>query len=156
MLDLLKTFLADFADGAKPSHQFDDNDYRLAAAALLVHLMAVDGMISEAERSALREVLQRHFKLDDAATGDLVAAAIEADRDAVDLYRFTSLLNRALDEDGRKRIVQMMWEIVYSDGTRSEFEDNVVWRAADLLGISSRQRIELRQQVASSQASDAE
>jgi hypothetical protein len=30
----------------------------------------------------------------------------------------------------------MMWELVYADGQVSEFEDNVVWRAADLLGIS--------------------
>jgi len=42
----------------------------------------------------------------------------------------------------------MLWEIVYADGKVSEFEDNLIWRAADLLGISSRERIELRRQVA--------
>ena len=30
----------------------------------------------------------------------------------------------------------------------SEFEDNVVWRAADLLGVSSRDRIDLKHRVA--------
>jgi uncharacterized tellurite resistance protein B-like protein len=45
----------------------------------------------------------------------------------------------------------MMWQIVYADGRRTEFEDNVIWRAADLLGISSRERIELRQSVAERQ-----
>jgi uncharacterized tellurite resistance protein B-like protein len=49
----------------------------------------------------------------------------------------------------------MMWEIVYADGERTEFEDNIVWRVADLLGISSRERIELRQHVAARTASDA-
>ena len=43
----------------------------------------------------------------------------------------------------------MMWELVYADGEVSEFEDNVVWRAADLLGVSSRDRIELKHRVAS-------
>ena len=38
----------------------------------------------------------------------------------------------------------MMWELVYADGQVSEFEDNVVWRAADLLGVSSRDRIDLK------------
>ena len=33
-----------------------------------------------------------------------------------------------------------------------EFEDNVVWRAADLLGISSRDRIDLKHRVAEKQA----
>jgi uncharacterized tellurite resistance protein B-like protein len=42
----------------------------------------------------------------------------------------------------------MLWEIVYADGKVSEFEDNLIWRAADLLGISSRERVELRRQVA--------
>jgi hypothetical protein len=42
----------------------------------------------------------------------------------------------------------MMWELVYADGEVSEFEDNVVWRAADLLAVSSRDRIELKHQIA--------
>ena len=50
---------------------------------------------------------------------------------------------RSVDEAGRLRIVEMMWELVYADGQVSEFEDNVVWRAADLLGVSSRDRIDL-------------
>ncbi len=147
MLDLLKSFLADFKDGEKHPKHFDDNDYRLAAAALLVHITTIDGEPSPAEQARLRGVLQSRFSLDDAATDELIAAATQADREAVDLYHFTSLLNRTLDEDGRKRMIEMMWEMVYADGTRSEFEDNLVWRVADLLGISSRQRIELRQRV---------
>jgi uncharacterized tellurite resistance protein B-like protein len=46
----------------------------------------------------------------------------------------------------------MMWELVYADGQVSEFEDNVVWRAADLLGVSSRDRIDLKHRVAATQA----
>jgi uncharacterized tellurite resistance protein B-like protein len=155
MLDLLKSFLADVQDGAKAPHQFDENDYRLATAALLVHIMGVDGEASPAEQEKLRAVLQDRFSLDEAATAELVAAATEADRNAVDLYRFTSRLNRALDEDGRRRMVEMMWEIVYADGDRTEFEDNIVWRAADLLGISGRERIELRQRVAAARTENA-
>jgi uncharacterized tellurite resistance protein B-like protein len=58
---------------------------------------------------------------------------------------------RSVDEDGRKRIVEMMWELVYADGNVSEFEDNVVWRAADLLGVSSRDRIHLKHRIAQDQ-----
>jgi uncharacterized tellurite resistance protein B-like protein len=45
------------------------------------------------------------------------------------------------------RIVEMMWELVYADGHVSEFEENVVWRAADLLAVSSRDRIDLKHRV---------
>jgi uncharacterized tellurite resistance protein B-like protein len=55
---------------------------------------------------------------------------------------------REVNEAGRLKIVEMMWELVYADGAVSEFEDNVVWRAADLLAVSSRDRIELKHRVA--------
>jgi uncharacterized tellurite resistance protein B-like protein len=146
MLDSLKKFFSELA--VKPANRFDENDYRLAAAALLIHVMSVDGAASDTEREVLRTVLKSQFELDDAALDELIEAATEADREAIDLYHFTSLLNRVLDEAGRLRVVEMMWELVYADGRVNEFEDNVVWRTADLLGISSRQRITLRRRVA--------
>ena len=64
----------------------------------------------------------------------MIASATRVEGEAVDLYHFTSVIMRSVDEEGRLRIVEMMWELVYADGQVSEFEDNVVWRAADLLG----------------------
>jgi uncharacterized tellurite resistance protein B-like protein len=151
MLDTLKTFFSELAGGAKPQDRFAENDYRLAAAALLIHVVGVDGAITKAERQKLHAVLKHRFDLDDAATDDLIDEATTIEGEAVDLYRFTSLINRTLDEDGRARIVEMMWEIIYADGRVSEFEDNVVWRVADLLHVSSRDRLELRRQVAAGQ-----
>jgi uncharacterized tellurite resistance protein B-like protein len=152
MLDTLKTLFAELAGGAKPQERFADNDYRLAAAALLIHVVGIDGVISGAERQKLHAVLKRRFDLDDATTSELIDEATTIEGEAVDLYRFTSLLNRTLDEEGRLRIVEMMWEIIYADGRVSEFEDNVVWRVADLLHVSSRDRLELRRQAAASGA----
>jgi uncharacterized tellurite resistance protein B-like protein len=146
MLDSLKKFFAEL--GAKSAARFEDNDYRLAAAAILIHVMSVDGAASETERRALRAVLKSRFELDNPAIDELIAAATEADREAIDLYQFTRSLNRSLDEEGRLRIVEMMWQLVFADGRVNEFEDNVIWRAADLLGISARERIALRRRVA--------
>jgi uncharacterized tellurite resistance protein B-like protein len=149
MFEAFRKFLSDVTDGGKHPVHFADNDYRLAAGALLVHAAAIDGDVSEAERQKLRAVIKRRFDLDDATTDVLVAEATEAEQEAVDLYRFTSLINRSLDEEGRRRMVEMMWEIAYADGRVGEFEDNLLWRAADLLGISAHDRIELRRRVAS-------
>ena len=148
MLQLLKDFLNDVGVGDKPANRFSDNDYRLAAAALLIHVMSIDGQENGAEQDMLYDLLKRQFELDDDAVTELITAATAADREAVDLYGFTSLINRSLDEDGRRRIVKMMWEMVYADGRMNEFEDNVVWRASDLLGISQRDRVEMRRDVA--------
>jgi uncharacterized tellurite resistance protein B-like protein len=151
MLDSLKHFVAELAGGGKPQEHFLDGDYRLAAAALLIHVVTIDGDMSDAERRKLFAILQSSFDLDATATAELVEKAGAADREAVDLYHFTSLINRSLDELGRRRMVEMMWEIIYADGRVTEFEENVLWRASDLLGVSSRERIELRQRVAAGQ-----
>jgi uncharacterized tellurite resistance protein B-like protein len=148
MFSAFRKFLSDCTTGDKHPSRFADDDYRLAASALLVHAAAIDGEVSPVERDRLHAVIKRSFELDEETTNELVSEAMAAEQDAVDLYHFTSLLNRSLNEDGRRRIIEMMWEIVFADGRVTEFENNLLWRAADLLGISSRERILLRQQVA--------
>ena len=152
MLESLKNLISDLTGGDKHPARFEENDYRLAAAALMIHASTIDGTASAAERDRLRAVLKTRFTLDDAATDELIAAATLAEHESVDLYHFTSLINRTLDEEGRRGIVEMMWEIVFADGHASEFEDNLMWRAADLLGVSSRERIALRRRVAGERA----
>ena len=156
MFESFRNFVAEFVDGDKHPSQFAADDYRLAAVALLVHAAAIDGDMSQAERDKLHAIVKRRFGLDDDATGELIDKATVAEHEAVDLYHFTSLLNRTLDEEGRARIVEMMWEIVYADGRRDELEDNLLWRAADLLGVSPRQRIELRQRIAKAAGESSE
>ena len=147
MLKELKLFFADLAGEEKPK-PFDDNDYRLSAAALMVHVATLDHELDPQDRTRLRELLQARFDLDAATTEELIDAAVEADHEAVDFYQFTHTLMRSLDEDGRKRVILMMWQMAFTDGKVSEFEDNVMWRVADLLGISTRERVELKEQAA--------
>ena len=155
MFEAFKQFVAEFGSGAKHPSAFGDDDYRLAAAALVVHAAAIDGEMSPPERDKLHAVLKQHFALDDAATAELIEKATAAEHEAVDLYHFTHQLNRTLDEPGRAKMIEMMWEIVYADGRRDELEDNLLWRAADLLGVSPRERIELRQRVGGESATPA-
>jgi uncharacterized tellurite resistance protein B-like protein len=147
MFESFKSFISEFVDGEKHPDQFAEDDYRLAAAAMLVHAAAIDGEMSQSERDKLHAVIKQRFALDDATTDELITKATAAEHEAVDLYHFTHQLNRALDDDGRAKIVEMMWEIVYADGQRDELEDNLVWRAADLLGVSAHERIALRRRV---------
>jgi len=148
MLDSLKNFISELTGGEKHPDRFEQNDYRLAAAALLIHASTIDGNMTGSEREKLHALVKSRFALDDAATEELIDVSMLAENEAVDLYRFTSLINRTLDEAGRLGIVEMMWEMIFVDGRVNEFEDNLMWRVADLLGVSSRDRIALRRRVA--------
>jgi len=148
MLDGLRQFIADIVAPHAADRAFGDGDYRLAATALLVHVVSLDGQPTATEQRKLHSLIENHFGLDRGTADRLIADATQVEGEAVDLYHFTSVIMRSLDEEGRKRIVQMMWELVYADGQVSEFEDNVVWRASDLLGIAQRDRIDLKHAVA--------
>ena len=122
-------------------------DKNLAAAALMVHVIAADGEITPEEEQRLEQVLRNHYSVTDAEALALANAAKLAQSDAVDMYRFTSILKTEMQEDERRALIEDLWEMVYADGEVHEFEDNVVWRVAELIGIQSRERMVLKQRV---------
>ena len=125
---------------------------RLAVAALLVHLAAVDGQIKDEERAAVRGALMDYYELDESEVDRLMAEASRRDSEAVDFYRFTSSL-ASLDEKERIEIVRMMWQVVFADEKNHELEDNMVWRIAELIHVPARQRTILRNQMSRGQQS---
>lgn len=130
----------------KSEPAIDLADPKLAVAALLVHLAAVDGSMSEAERKSIRGALMDHYDLDETSVDKLIREAAAQDAEAVDFYKFTSHLTR-LDMADRLEIIRMMWTVVFADRNNHELEDNMVWRVAELIGVSSRDRTVLRHQV---------
>ena len=131
---------------SRPETEADLHDPKLAVAALLVHLAAVDGSMQVAERKAIRGALMDHYGLDEPAVDRLVREAARHDAEAVDFYKFTRGLTQ-LDMSDRIEIVRMMWTVVFADRKNHELEDNMVWRIAELIGVSSRDRTILRNQV---------
>lgn len=148
LFDAIRNFVAELADGERRSGGLADHEFRVAYAALLVHAAAIDGEVSAAERGELLGLLKRRFDLDDAAANELIDEATSAERNAVDFYGFTRTISGALDQAERCRMIETMWTIAYADGKISDYEDNLIWRVADLLGVSSTERIALRQRVA--------
>ncbi len=152
MLDALRDFIRRLgAEGAADPH-FGADDARLALAALLVHLMVIDGTVTDAERAKVRDLLSRNFGLAGADLDLLIEDAIAVENEAVDLYRFTSVLKRSMNEDERIRVIENLWEIAYADDESHEFEENMVWRVAELLGVNRRDRIATKRSVAESKS----
>ena len=126
----------------------DEEALRVATAALLVHASLVDGEEHADETERLFDLIKSKFELSDEQTGDLISRGRAHEDTAVDLYRYTRVLTEHLDPEGRAGIVEMLWEIVLSDRVIDDYEANLVWRVAELLRISTRERVILRKQVA--------
>ncbi len=145
MLKALRTFLAELSGDSADKPLFSPDDHRLASAALLFHVIAIDGTVADSERQRLHDLLQQRYGLDAAATEELMREAEIADQEAVDLFHFTRVIKDKLDLADREAIIAMMWDLVFQDGSLHEFEDNTIWRVADLIGVSREARIRLKQ-----------
>ena len=136
---------------SQPEPQDFRNDPKLAVAALLVHLSAVDGQVTDDERAAVRGALMDYYGLDEPEVDRLIADATQRDQDAVDFYHFTAPIS-ALEEKQKTDIIRMMWQVVFADKKNHELEDNMVWRIAELIGVSARDRTTLRKQMSRTDA----
>ncbi|MGJ8572896.1 MAG: TerB family tellurite resistance protein [Hoeflea sp.] len=145
MLDQIRAFLRELK-GDTPAES-GSNDDDVAAVALFFHVIGADGVIDPVESEKLKALIAQEYDLSGTAMQKLMEAGEQADREAVDLYQFTSVLNRSLEPDAKVHFIELLWNLAYADGYRHELEDHVVWRIADLMGVSSRDRVLARQRA---------
>ncbi|TPN65130.1 TerB family tellurite resistance protein, partial [Mesorhizobium sp. B1-1-5] len=138
MFERVLSFLRDLPTGTGARASADDP--RVAASALLYHVMSADGVRQDVEWERFKAVLAQAYSVSGNELDALAAAGERADNEAIDLYACTSVLKRHLAAEGRKAFIGLMWEIVYADGELHELEDNTVWRVAELIGVERQDR----------------
>src|SRR5690606_23545151 len=134
MIERLLSFLKNLPAMESGREEAGQDDPRVAAAALMFHVMDADGDRDAGEHERLEQAIANAYGVEGGQLKAILSAAEEADREAVDLYAFTSVLNRHLDKQARLDFIGILWDIVYADGVFHEVEDNVVWRVAELIG----------------------
>lgn len=107
----------------------------LAACALLLDIAYADGEFSAPERKHLEEVLTRHFGLSREGGQRLLALAEQERTRAVDLFQFTSVLQRSYDVGQKMVLAEVMWGLVLADGAISEHEHYLTRKISNLLDL---------------------
>lgn len=117
---------------------------RVATAVLLVEIARADFVVEPVERQHLRQLLEREFQLTEIELEALLEEA-EADADRlVSIQHITRLLNEHYDHAMKRRVVEMMWRLVYADGEKSHYEEHLMRQIADLLYLSQSEFIQAR------------
>ena len=133
---MLKSIGEFFERRLAPAPAADDRrTVDLAAAALVVEVMRMDGETTDAERAVVLDALRAKLGLDDDAVRTLVELAEDEARDATDYYQFTSLVNRRYTQAQKVRIVEIMWRVAYADAKASPYEEHLIRKIADLLYV---------------------
>lgn len=146
MFKSLTAFIDDLM-GRQDDERLSADELQIATAALLFHAVAIDGTVTEDEMARLKPLLASHFNLPESDLNRLLTQAELREREAVDIYRFTSVLRDRLSLEEKRQVIAMMWRVVFADGRLNALEDNLIWRTAELLAVPTRDRMELKQQI---------
>ena len=119
----------------------------LVMAALLVRLARTDGSYDAQEVASIDRALVETFGLSPHAAGALRLQAEALEAEAPDTVRFTRALKDAVPHDHRIDLVEAMWRVVLSDGTRDDDEESMMRLVSNLLGVSDVDSALARQRV---------
>jgi uncharacterized tellurite resistance protein B-like protein len=131
----------------KSEERQQEDSRPLAAAAILLEIAYADGEFTPAEDGDLVGYLKRAFSLTDEVAQELIAAADELRARTIDHFALTNYLRRNSSLAERIEMVKTMWRMVYSDRKLTDYENYLVRKLADLLGLEHHLMIEAKVEV---------
>ena len=123
---------------------FQASKLQTAISKILVRTAKIDDDFHILEENKILDLLQSYFELNSFEAQSLLEIAIKEEENATDLYAYTNVIKKELALNDRKKIIQMMWEIIITDEDFDPYENNLVWRVAELIGISTRERVQIK------------
>ncbi|HKO58863.1 MAG TPA: TerB family tellurite resistance protein [Thermoanaerobaculia bacterium] len=138
-----------FRNGLQPDGGAADKTRRhdpltLATAAVLLDIAYADGELTAPEHGDMVGFLTRAFALTGELAQELIEAAEEIRDRTIDHFALTSYIRRHASLEERIDIVKTMWRMVYSDGRLTDYENYLVRKLADLLGLEHHVMIEAK------------
>ena len=148
MMDLLKKFFTKTTNDATAAESVGASlDVRIATCALLLEMAKIDGKFSELERKTVVEVLENSYQLSAERAAAFMEAADEQLEKSIDLWHFAKLINENYSTEEKIKIIEMVWQIIYTDGKLDKHEDYLAHKLATLLRLSHEQLIEAKLKV---------
>ena len=136
MLNKIKEIFAPKAGNVKDAPVRDR--LHLAAAALLVEAAATDAQYGAPQREVVERLCREQFALDADEAAELVRAAEAEIEGTNELYGFTRIVREAMPPEERVAIIEMLWEVVYADGTLHEYEASLLRRVCGLIYVTDQ------------------
>jgi uncharacterized tellurite resistance protein B-like protein len=124
-----------------------ENELCLVTASLMVHVSLEHDDFSEEERASLLTNIMEHFTIKEDAAIRIMKEAIRHQKEAIDLHNFTRVITRELDQEERQEIMKLLWRVAYADDHLDHFEATILSKIAGLLGITTRDNVNLKQEA---------
>ena len=148
MIDLVKKFFdRNKEDSSGENKSKRPHDIRMATCALFLEMANIDDEFTDSEREHIITILKNNYNLPDDDVTSLIEATEEELKESIDLWRFTTLINKNYSPEEKIQIIEMVWKIAFADGTLDKHEDYLVHKMANLLRLRHKQLIEAKLKI---------
>ena len=106
-------------------------------AALLIHAAKIDENYTDEEKKIVTRSVVDLFNISLEEAEKLVADAEKKEQESNQIVEFTKEIKK-YSMESRLKIIEVIWKIVYSDGTSDDYESNLIRRICGLLYISDK------------------
>ena len=112
------------------------NQEILKTAALLVHAAKIDENYSNKEKEIIKKALSELFS-EEKNIDEVIKEAENIESNSNQILNFTKEINN-LNEERKKKIIETLWKIIYSDSLSDIYEANLMRRLTGLLYLDSK------------------
>jgi len=136
-------------DGSKKEQSPEDKELKLKVSTCVILLEAAtaDSNFSPEEQEKIIQILKSRFQMDDESVKELIDKSTVERENTTDLWYFTNLINENLDNEEKYNLMELVWEVIYSDGTLDNFENYIARKLLNMLNLDHSRFIELKMKV---------
>ena len=106
-------------------------------AALLIHAARIDENYTDIEKEIIKKALVELNNISSDQAENLIKFAEKKEEESNQIVEFTREIKKYPIEF-RLKIIEVIWKIVYSDGTSDDYESNLIRRICGLLYVSGK------------------
>ena len=132
MINLLKNIL----NNKNSQEEKEDTKNLELLSGLMIEAAYTDGQIDDTELNKIKLSLINVFNEDSSDVELVLNQALRNKNNSKSLHHYTSFINKNFTEDRKLLLIEVLWEIVLSDGEIHDYESNLIRRLAGLLYIS--------------------
>jgi len=109
----------------------------IAIVALLVHAAKIDEDYTDKEKEMIKKVIMQLNDVNHDESENLLKASEKLEAESNQIVEFTKEIKK-YSMESRLNIIEIIWKIVYSDGTSDSYESNLIRRICGLLYVSDK------------------
>tara|TARA_B100000029_G_C17078278_1_gene779533 strand:- start:123 stop:551 length:429 start_codon:yes stop_codon:yes gene_type:complete len=129
----------------KTKEKKNENTFFLELACLLIHTAKIDEKYTDKEKNIIKNSLNL-MGADQINIDNLISDAEEKEKNSNQILEFTKKIKN-LNNEQKKKIIESLWNIIYSDGDSDMYESNLMTRLSGLLYLDKKVVGDIKEQV---------